>query len=1067
MESWIDETINGDHNQKILVKERLIEETYRLRLEALRQMELCLRAPFSELPHTHGSVPIILKALGETASFFVKEKRSSTQSMGLGQYIMSLLTLASVIPLARLGCTLDGRGLIMPKDCVTSIIPEDLLSAVSSDAVIGSIFSSDELYVLSEEQNLFADQLSIAPFVVAHLPRADDENESISLQNNMFLPRKSRRKRERSRGQDGKEGTTVDFEPVASVLKHVLQHCPGPDHRVHKSIELRDGTITSNSLSLLPSKIRMVCYQALSSFFSHGMTSSFFDSESLCWLQNSRSDFGDELVLKSQMILSFCGAIGRFHLSQDVEYETKESLTTQLCNILIELIVSKQQIAVENACWGLRLILGYLRVGISEENSQASTIDANTTFVEKSFEPILECACSVLETNDSTPTALLPIVNGKFFCISRGVVKQHIFSNFDCPFGCTVPLTVLREVLVCTADYMSKSIRRRVFLTCFHLHNNSIAWHLQVLVFKCVAAVVDSMAEKETEFMLFIVSGSVSKSFDDVSKYFRMQSLVVDLLRRHLVKDRLKKINRDSGMSCCKIARVHNKLARDMLSMESFPVDVDEFGTSKSSAWLCGNIVLTFRVGSACSLYRGWIEIILRSPTCRLRRLVKWKTEITSDNVEDMLPFWDQLRQSGDKKVLAQPTSSTESEESSPWRESQLIVEKSRDVMIDARSTIDRFDRLLESSSCTVDSEKLNFSSVRSRAEVFSSLMTPSEFWDEMSKQNDPISDSKVGLKRTLSDGNFANFSESSPSELRKTEMSTSSVHAWLEDSLGNAPCEKELIQELEAFGFSREALGFPLSAKETSLPTNTPSLYFSDKLAPFSNDAKFRRALSILDRLTPFQTHKIGLFYGGSFGTKKNRKGDANISDKDKILMATQASTDFWLFAKELGDLVPVCHLKYFSGGLDTSVNSADGSFAIVWFENNSSDDDNSPVAVDTMAIFHAVCLMPDGITNRKRHVGNDMVHVVYGVESLEIDHENLAISGQFGFVTIYITPFKNTDLVQISVHLKNGLDEPIRLALEHVVRKVVSGCHDDCNVLVLNCIGTHFRPLHAHCYF
>jgi len=390
MESWIDETIKDDHNQTILVKERLIEETYRLRLEALRQMELCLRAPFSELPHTHGSVPIILKALGETASFFVKEKGSSSQSMGLGQYIMSLLTLASVIPLARLGCTLDGRGLIMPKDCVTSIIPEDLLSAVSSDAVIGSIFSTDELHVLSEEQNLFVDQLSIAPFVFVHLLRADEENESISLRNNMFLPRRSRRKRERSRGQDGKEGTTVDFEPVASVLKHVLQHCPGPDHRVHNSIELRDGTITSNSLSLLPSKIRMVCYEALSSFFSHGMTSSSFEAESLCWLQNSRSDFGDELVLKSQMISSLCGAIGRFHLSQDGEYETKESLTTQLCNILIELIASKQHIAVQNACWGLSLILGYLRVGISEEKSQASTIDAYATFVEKSFGPILE-----------------------------------------------------------------------------------------------------------------------------------------------------------------------------------------------------------------------------------------------------------------------------------------------------------------------------------------------------------------------------------------------------------------------------------------------------------------------------------------------------------------------------------------------------------------------------------------------------------------------------------------------------------------------------------------------------
>ncbi len=1043
-------SVKDDRNGKILLKGRMVEETYRLRLEALRQMELCLCAPFSELPHTHGSVPVILKALGETASFYSKEKGSSTQSVGLGQYMMSLLTLASVIPLARLGCTLDGRGLIMPKESVTSIIPEDLLSAVSSDAVIGSNFSTGELRDLSEEQNLFADQLSTAPFVFVQQLRSEEENVSSSLRNNTFPPQRSRKRRERSCGQDGKEGTTIDFEPVASVLKRVLHQCPDFNHRIDDSVELRDGTITSKSLSLLPSKIRMVCYEALSSFFSHGMTCPSCESGSLRWLENSRSDLGDELVLKSQMILSLCGAVGRFHLSEDGKYETKESLTKELCSILIELIKSKHHRAVQNACWGLNLILVYLRIGISGENSPASTIDANATLVVKSFGPILECACLVLERNDSRPGVLLPIVSCKFLCVSRDVAKQFFPLTSRVRLIVLLPLSALREVIVCFAGLMTKSIRRRVFLVCFRLQSNSIAWHLQVAVFKCVAAVVDSMTEQEIEFMLFIVSGSVSELRglstragvgSDVSKRFRLQPLVFDLLRRHLVQDRLKKINHDSDMSCFKIARVHNKLARDMLSMETFPVDVDEFGSAKSSAWLCGNSLLTFRVGSASSLHRGWIEIILRSPSCRLRRIVKWKTEIASNNVENMLPFWDQLWLSTDKNELVDSTPTTESEHSPPWRESQLIGERSRDVMIDAKSVIDRFDRLLESSSSTADSEKINFSSVRSRAEVFSSLLTPSEFWDEISKHNDPIADSKsLGLKRTLSDGNFySSVGTSSSTELRKTEMSTFNVHSWLEDALGNVSCEEKLIQELEAFGFSREALGFPLTGTNASLSTPPPWLYFSDKLAPFSNDAKFQRALSILDRLTPFQTHKIGLFYGGSFGTKKNKIGDENLSEKDKILMASQASTDFWLFAKELGDLVPVRHLKYFSGGLDTSVNSADGSFAIVWFENSPSDDDDSPVAIDTMAIFHTVCLMPDGITNRKRHVGNDMVHVVYGVESLEINHENLAISGHFGFVTIYITPFKNTDLVQISVHLKDGLDEPIRLALEHAVRKMV----------------------------
>lgn len=78
---------------------------------------------------------------------------------------------------------------------------------------------------------------------------------------------------------------------------------------------------------------------------------------------------------------------------------------------------------------------------------------------------------------------------------------------------------------------------------------------------------------------------------------------------------------------------------------------------------------------------------------------------------------------------------------------------------------------------------------------------------------------------------------------------------------------------------------------------------------------------------------------------------------------------------------------------------------------------------------------LMPNKITNRKRHVGNDIVHIIYGLESetLDVDHDSLAISGHFGFVTIYVIPF--FDMVKISIHLKKDLDETICSALSHMV--------------------------------
>ena len=86
---------------------------------------------------------------------------------------------------------------------------------------------------------------------------------------------------------------------------------------------------------------------------------------------------------------------------------------------------------------------------------------------------------------------------------------------------------------------------------------------------------------------------------------------------------------------------------------------------------------------------------------------------------------------------------------------------------------------------------------------------------------------------------------------------------------------------------------------------------------------------------------------------------------------------------------------------------------------------------------------LMPNKITNRKRHVGNDIVHIIYGIESelLDVDHERLAISGHFGFVTIYVIPFVCIDMVKISINLKKGLDPLICSALSHLVgSRVVS---------------------------
>ena len=109
-----------------------------------------------------------------------------------------------------------------------------------------------------------------------------------------------------------------------------------------------------------------------------------------------------------------------------------------------------------------------------------------------------------------------------------------------------------------------------------------------------------------------------------------------------------------------------------------------------------------------------------------------------------------------------------------------------------------------------------------------------------------------------------------------------------------------------------------------------------------------------------------------------------------------------------------------------------------------------NDPILVDSMVLFHTVTLMPDRLTNRKRHVGNDVVHIVYGldIDTLDVDHERMGITGQFCFITIYVIPLVHVPLFKVSVHLKAGLDKSICSALNHLIG----------SSLISRRVGAHF---------
>ncbi|PIK45885.1 putative tuberin [Apostichopus japonicus] len=182
----------------------------------------------------------------------------------------------------------------------------------------------------------------------------------------------------------------------------------------------------------------------------------------------------------------------------------------------------------------------------------------------------------------------------------------------------------------------------------------------------------------------------------------------------------------------------------------------------------------------------------------------------------------------------------------------------------------------------------------------------------------------------------------------------------------------------------------------------------------PFSQMAQ--RAVKVLDRIPPYDTHKIGVLY----------VGPNQAENEIAILSNVYGSSRYMSFLKGLGKLIPLQeagHIEIYTGGLDTS--GSDGKFVYWW------KDDVMQV------IFHVATLMPNkesdpNCTAKKLHIGNDFVSIVYN-ESGSKYHLG-TIKGQFNFAEIIIEPLdKETNLVMIQTKPAKGT-YAVRLACVRV---------------------------------
>jgi tuberous sclerosis 2 len=147
---------------------------------------------------------------------------------------------------------------------------------------------------------------------------------------------------------------------------------------------------------------------------------------------------------------------------------------------------------------------------------------------------------------------------------------------------------------------------------------------------------------------------------------------------------------------------------------------------------------------------------------------------------------------------------------------------------------------------------------------------------------------------------------------------------------------------------------------------------------------------------LTPvIDTHKIGIMYVAP-----------GQSHEDEILGNTHGSPAYTRFLEGLGRLIDLRgQVDVYAGGLDPD---EDGEYAYAWW------DDIGQI------LYHTATLMPnseEGSTNKKRHIGNDFVRIIWNDSGLPYRFDTL--STQFQFVNIVIEPHSRGAIAAFSDNL------------------------------------------------
>ena len=227
------------------------------------------------------------------------------------------------------------------------------------------------------------------------------------------------------------------------------------------------------------------------------------------------------------------------------------------------------------------------------------------------------------------------------------------------------------------------------------------------------------------------------------------------------------------------------------------------------------------------------------------------------------------------------------------------------------------------------------------------------------------------------------------------------------------------------------------LTELQASLVTGTAPDFF--ELAPenwLDVGGKFALALENLRAQRPLVAHGLSLSLGGI---------DALDGEHLHAIKAFLARWEISIYSEHLSasaihghlyDLAPIAFTEDMLAHLCERIQRTQAFLGRRIAVENSSYY-LSLAASMSIVVYHVVNLMPEGINNRKRHVGNDNILIVFvdkdspvavDADLADAEQDQSLVSGDFGFLTIYVTVLPDPELLRVTVRVRRGMPTDLR---------------------------------------